>query len=355
MSTNVTLSPDQQIDHLFRGSALEGELREHMETELRERLKTGRPLRVKLGLDPTRPFLHIGLLAPLLALKRFADLGHRTYLLLGGFTAMIGDPAERRHRHPPLGEAEVAANAEIYKREVFRVLDPATTVMVNNATWFDSMRLIDFLNEAAMVTIAQMLSRGNFKDRFDAGQPICLQELLYPVAQAYDSMVICAAPPGREDDPEAYRHALGNPEACCDVEVGGSDQLFNFELTRGLMSDHRLTPQVFIITPLILGRDKQKMGKTKDNVVSFTDPPQVIYRRTMGVPDDLILPYMASITAITDEELRDIKRGLRTGDISWREANQRLAFEVVALLHGGESARAAQDEFEAGLYGHAEP
>lgn len=357
MDTNVLSSLDEQIAYLFRGTALKGETREHMEGELRERLKLGRPLRVKLGLDPTKPFLHIGHLAPLLALKRFADIGHRTYLLLGGFTAMIGDPAGRRERRKPLSEAEVATNIEIYKREIFRVLDPDKTIVVNNATWFGETRLIDFLFEAARVTLAKMLEHEDFGDRFDAKKPIGLQELVYPIAQAYDSMVICAAAPGRENDPTAYHSALGSSEACCDVEVGGNDQLFNFTLARDLMVVHHLLPEVFITTPLIQGRDGKKMGKSEGdgNVVRFTDPSPKIFNEIMALDDEFILPCMASLTTIADAELHRIEQGIRSGELGRHEAKQQLATNVVKLIHGKESARLAEEEYEARRYGRIEP
>lgn len=343
---------DERVSYLMRGTALRDKDKTTMESELAERLSQGRPLRVKLGLDPTQPFLHIGHLSPLLAFKRFADLGHRTYLLLGGFTAMIGDPAGRRRRRQPLTQAEVAENIEVYAREIFRVLDPAKTVLVNNAVWFESVRLLDFMLEASRVTLTKMLKHKDLKDRFDAGRLIGLQELLYPVAQAYDSLVICAAPPGREDDPSAYVGALSRPDAYCDVEVGGNDQLFNFHLTRDIMAAHGVPPQVFITTPLIEGRDGRKMGKSEGNVVRFCDPPQMIYNEIMALDDENILPYMTSMTTISDDELRDIERSLRRGELGRHEAKQRWAFEAIALIQGQESALQAQDEYEARRYGN---
>jgi tyrosyl-tRNA synthetase len=334
-------SVDQQAAYLFRGTALQGETRMRMESELRERLKLGRPLRVKLGLDPTKPFLHIGHLAPVLALKRFADLGHRTYLLLGGFTAMIGDPAGRTERRAPLKEQEVAANIEVYKSEIFRVLDPTKTIVVNNAIWFSNVRVIDFVLEVARVTLAEVLEHEDFKVRFKATKPIGLQELLYPVAQAYDSMVLCAAPSGHEDDPAAYQNALGNPEACCDVELGGNDQLFNFTLTRELMKKKGLAPQVFITTPLIHGRDAKKMGKSDTNVVRLSDTPGKIFDEIMKLDDSHIFPYLTSITDLSDDELNTINH-----ELSKRDAKQKLAMRVVTLVHGSESAHTAQTEFE---------
>lgn len=350
-------SIDQQIKYLFRGTALDEVTRQRMEGELRERLQLGRPLRVKLGLDPSKPFLHIGHLAPLLALKRFADMGHKTYLLLGGFTAMIGDPAGRKRRVAPLSKADVDKNAAIYAQEIFRVLDPEKTIVVNNATWFSNFRLIDFFLEAAKVTLAKTLEHGDFKDRFDAKREIGIQELLYPVAQAIDSMVLCAAESGKETDLVAYTDALGNLNACCDVEVGGKDQLFNFTLTRSLMEARGLPPQIFIVTPLITGRDRQKMGKSDDpgNVVRFNDEPSDIYNSIMAMDDEVILPYLASITTIPDRELDEIQHTMLSGKLAKVEAKQRLAGGIVTLIHGKEKALQAQEEFDARRYGRVSP
>jgi len=350
-------SIDQQVKYLFRGTALNDETRERMEGELRERLQQGRPLRVKLGLDPSKPFLHIGHLAPLLALKRFANMGHRTYLLLGGFTAMIGDPAGRKRRTPPLSETDVANNLAIYAQEIFRVLDPEKTTVVNNAVWFSNFRLIDFFLEAAKVTLAKILEHGDFKDRFDARREIGLQELLYPVAQAIDSMVLCAAATGQENDPQAYVDALRDKNAFCDVEVGGKDQLFNFTLTRSLMDARGLPSEIFVVTPLITGRDRQKMGKSDDrgNVVRLNDEPSDIYNNIMAMDDEVILPYLASITTISDDELEIIQRSMLSGKLAKVEAKQRLACEVVTLIHGREKAHQAQDEFDARRYGRVSP
>jgi tyrosyl-tRNA synthetase len=349
-------STDDQTSYFFRGTALEGETRKRMEDDLSVRLGLGRPLKVKLGLDPSKPFMHIGHLAPLLALKRFADLGHRTYVLLGGFTARLGgDPAGRKQRQLALSEDDVKANIDIYAREIFQVLDEDKTVLVNNATWFNNLRVIEFLMEAARVTLSKILEHKDFKDRSDAHRQIGLQELLYPVAQALDSMLIAAAPAGRENDPQAYAGALGNPDACCDVEVGGNDQLFNFTLTRELMADHSLSPQIFITTPLIQGRDKQKMGKGEENLVRFTDPPYVIYRTIMTLDDEVILPYLTSLTMIPEDELRKIESDLHIGVLGKHETKQHLAHEVVCLIQGPKKADEAEAEFVERLYGHVPP
>ncbi len=352
------LSLDEQIAYLFRGSALDENLRVRMEAEIRELLQLGRPLRVKLGLDPSKPFLHLGHLAPLMALKRFADLGHHTYILLGGFTAMIGDPSGRKYKRDPLTQIEVSQNAEIYIRQIFQVLERKETIVVNNATWFEGFRLQTFMLKASKVTLAKMLEHGDFKDRFESHKEIGLQELLYPLAQSIDSMVMCAAPAGREDDPDAYVDALGNPNSCCDVEVGGNDQLFNFTLTRSMMDAHGLRPESFIVMPLIIGADKQKMGKGDDrpNVIRFLDEPSIIYKAIMkDWDDDLIVNYLAILTSVPDQEINEISQNLRNNKISKVEAKKRLAREVLTTLHGIEKAQQAQGEFEDRLSGRVKP
>lgn len=348
---NEELTVKEQVDHLMRGTALTGSLKRTMSRELAKRLKKGRPLRVKLGMDPTKPFLHIGHLSPLLTFKRFADLGHKTYLLLGGFTALIGDPTGWRRRQTPLDEDEVLENVEVYKEEIFRVLDPEKTIVVNNIVWFDQMRLLDFMLEASGVTLANMLEHKNFRDRFDANRPIGLQELLYPVAQAIDSLVLCAASPGQENDPHAYEDALSRPDAFCDVEIGGQDQLFNFTFTRDFMSQHDVPPQLFITTPLISGRDRQKMGKSDSNTVSFNDLPSKIYNEIMAMDDSMILTGLAVMTPITDDDLDEIKYAMRRGELGRHSAKQRWAFEVVSLIYDEQAALDAQEEYEARRYG----
>jgi tyrosyl-tRNA synthetase len=340
----------EQVNHLMRGTTLTGGMKRVMTRELTKALKKDRPLRVKLGMDPTKPFLHIGHLSPLLALKRFADLGHETYLLLGEFTALIGDPTGRRRRQAPLNEDNVAENVEIYKKEVFRVLDPGNTIVVDNIVWFNQMRVLDFMLEASQVTLANMLEHKNFRDRFDANQPIGLQELLYPVAQAVDSLVLCAAPRGQEDDPAPYKDYLSNPDAFCDVEIGGHDQLFNFTFTRDFMSQHNVPPQLFITTPLIKGRDRQKMGQTDANTISFNNLPTTIYNEMMAMDDSEIKTGLTVMTDIPDEELDEIKYKMDNRELDRHDAKQKWAFEVVSLVYDKEAALNAQEEYEARRY-----
>lgn len=345
--SNPDYEPEDPIAHLLRSTVLDLEARERTADELHARLQLGRPLRVKLGLDPRSLHLHIGHLVPLLALRRFMDLNHRAYLVFGGFTAMIGDPSGRRMPAAILSADAIQTYAESYRREALRILDPARTVVVNNATWLDALPLREFAQELAGVDLHRILRRRDFRDRETANKPIGPQELLYPILRAYDSMVLCAAPSGREDDPTAYTDALGNPDACCDVEIGGEDQEFNLELAREMMQNRGLPPQICIVTRLVNDRDRQRMGSRGDNgpVIRLIDPPLTCFTDIMKLDDEDVLPNLPAITEMPDAAIREYAHGLRRGAPLIPEAKERLAFEVVTLLHGAQEAEAARQEF----------
>lgn len=352
----VSSDLEAQAQHLMRGTALQGEQRARMEKELVERLALGRPLKVKLGLDPVSEGLHLGHLAPLLAFKRFQEMGHKTYLLLGGFTARIGDPSGQKETRPLLSEAQVRENTERYLQEVFYILDPEKTIIVNNITWFNAMTPSEFLEEVVSpVTLQQVMGRKYFRYRYEARRPISLHELVYPAVQAYDSMVLCAAKPGQEDNPAQYRGVRGNPDAACDVEVGGNDQLFNFRLTRELMRKFGLPPQVLVTTPLIRGTDGRKMSASAGNMIRVADRPEVIYRRLMSIQDELIVTYFETITMVPLREVHSIERGLEDGSLHPHRIKQRLAKEVVQMLHGEEAAQRAEEEYKARIRGQVPP
>ena len=237
--------------------------------ELKAKLERGHPLTVKVGFDPTAPDLHLGHTVLLRKMKHFQDLGHRVIFVIGDFTGLIGDPTGRSKTRPPLTKVEIAANAETYKAQVFQVLDESKTVVDFNSRWLGALGADGMVRLSARYNVAQMLERRDFRQRFDAGKPIAVHEFLYPLAQAYDSVFLKA-----------------------DVELGGTDQLFNLNVGRDIMPGYGLEAQVVMTTPLLEGLDGvEKMSKSKGNYVGITDPPNDMFGKLMSISDDLMWRY----------------------------------------------------------------
>jgi tyrosyl-tRNA synthetase len=291
---------------------------------LRDKLASGAPLTVKLGVDPTAPDLHLGHAVPLRKLRQFQDLGHTVVLIIGDFTALIGDPSGRSSTRPALTPEEIEANAATYIEQAFKILDPAKTMMRHNSEWLRELDFAKILWLTSQFTVARVLERDDFQKRYREGVGISLHELLYPMAQAYDSVVISA-----------------------DAELGGTDQLFNLLAGRELMEKLGVEPQVCLTLPLLEGTDGvQKMSKSYGNYVGLTDEPGDMFGKVMSVPDALMVKYYRLCTALPVDEIDALEKALVQGSTHPNEAKRRLAREIVALYHGGEAAQAAEEAFD---------
>jgi len=314
----ATLSPKDQLALLRRGA-----VEIITEDALLEKLEQRRPLRVKLGLDPTAPDIHIGNAIVLQKLRQFQDLGHEAVLVIGDFTGLIGDPSGKSETRPALSPEEIQRNAETYREQYSLILDAEKARVVFNSDWLRPMTFYDVIKLASRATVHRLLERDDFEKRFREHQPIHLHELLYPLCQAQDSVAIQA-----------------------DVELGGTDQKFNNLMGRELQREVGQEPQVVVLTPLLVGLDGvQKMSKSLGNAIGITEPPNEMYGKAMSLPDALMIPYFEYCTLVPIEEVRTIDRVLRAGEVHPRDVKQRLAREITARYHGEAAARAAEEEF----------
>jgi len=320
-AAHVQAEVERQMQVLRRGAVEileEHELREKLARSLRE----GRPLRVKLGMDPSAPDIHLGHTVVLRKLRQFQDLGHQVILVIGDFTARVGDPTGRKTTRPALTVEQVRANARTYADQVFRILDPQRTRLVYQE-WFEEMGFDDVLRLAATYTVARMLEREDFKNRLETGQPISLHELFYPLMQAYDSVALEA-----------------------DVELGGTDQKFNLLVARDVQREYGQEPEVALLMPLLVGTDGvEKMSKSLGNYIGLTDPPGEMYGKTMSIPDPLIVPYLELLTDMPEAEIERIRQAMASGDLNPRDAKMTLARLLVAQYHGEAAAREAEERF----------
>jgi tyrosyl-tRNA synthetase len=313
------LEPERQLELLRRGAA---EI--ISEEELLAKLREDRPLRVKLGLDPTAPDIHIGFAVVLRKLRQFQDLGHEAILVIGDFTALIGDPTGKKQTRPMLTREEVERNAATYRQQYSRILDPERTRVVFNSQWLAPLNLADVVRLCSKTTVARILERDDFTARWREGTPIGLHELLYPLCQAYDSVAL---------------HA--------DVELGGTDQKFNNLMGRDLQREFGQPPQVVLLTPLLPGLDGvEKMSKSLGNYIGINEPPHEMYGKVMSIPDTLMVTYFELCTEVPLDEVQAVEEGLRTGRLHPRDVKRRLAREIVAVWHGREAAERAEEEFD---------
>lgn len=299
---------------------------EHVETpkEFEERLALGRPLRVKLGIDPTSPDLHLGFMVVLHPLQRFAEAGHRVTLIIGDFTARIGDPSGRNVTRPQLTREEIEANMRAYREQAGKVLDLERIEIRYNSEWLDALSQTDLVKLLAKTTVAQMLERNDFRERYEGGVPISLHEFLYPVAQAYDSVAIEA-----------------------DVELGGTDQLFNLLLGRQYQREFGQLPQICATVPLLVGLDgEKKMSKSLGNYVGVTESPRDQFGKLMKLPDELMPDYARLAAFRSRSDAQRLAADLADGRANPMDEKKRLAREIVARYHGAEAAGAALDYFE---------
>ncbi len=316
-------SAQEQLDYLGRG-AVEIITAQDAKAKLERSERTGVPLTVKVGFDPTAPDLHLGHAVLLRKMRHFQDLGHRVIFLIGDFTASIGDPTGRSRTRPPLSKEEIDANAETFKAQVFRILDDEKTVIDFNSRWLGRLSSSDWIRLASRYTIARMLERDDFTKRLKAGQPISIHEILYPLAQAYDSVALQA-----------------------DFELGGTDQKFNLLVGRDIMREYGLEPQAILTTPLLEGTDGvEKMSKSLGNYIGFTETPENMYGKVMSIPDTLMFRYWELLTDIPVAEIERMKIGVSSGDLHPMEVKRRLGFRMVEDFHGAGGARRAQEHFE---------
>jgi tyrosyl-tRNA synthetase len=319
--TGMTI--DEQLEYLTKGAVdvvRAGELK----SKLERYAATGRPLVVKVGFDPTAPDLHLGHTVLIRKMKHFQDLGHTVVYVVGAFTALIGDPTGRSKTRPPLTREEIDANAETYKSQIFKLLDPAKTQVRFNSEWLEPLGSYGWVKLAARYNVAQMLERREFKTRYESGKPIAVHEFLYPLAQAYDSVVL---------------HA--------DVELGGTDQLFNLNVGRDIMPAYGLEAQVVMTTPLLEGLDGvEKMSKSLGNYVGVTDTPSEMYGKLMSISDDLMWRYYTLLTDLAPTEILQLRNRVSSGDLHPKRAKADLATRIVAQFHSAAAADRASEGFE---------
>lgn len=297
------------------------------------KLESGRALTIKLGVDPTAPDLHLGHAVPLRKLRQFQDLGHTVVLIIGDFTALIGDPSGRSTTRPALTAEQVEANATTYIEQAFKILDPDHTVMRRNSEWLAPLGFADILRLTSQFTVARIMERDDFQKRYREGVGISLHELLYPMAQAYDSVAIDA-----------------------DVELGGTDQLFNLLAGRELMEKMGLEPQVCLTLPLLEGTDGvQKMSKSYGNYVGLTDTPSDMFGKVMSIPDALMVKYYRLCTSLSVDDVDAVEGGLAAGTLHPNEVKRRLAREIVSLYHDPSAGAAAEEAFDAVFKRHEVP
>ena len=317
------ISAQEQVRQIKHGVAdLINE--QDLEKKIEKSIKENKPLVVKLGLDPTAPDIHLGHTVPLRKLRLFQEFGHQVVIVIGGFTARIGDPTGKSVTRPPLTKEEVLKNAETYKTQIFKVLDPEKTIVRDNSEWLESMNFADVLRLASSYTVARMMERDDFSKRFKEGRPIGVHEFMYPLMQGHDSVAL---------------HA--------DVEFGGTDQTFNLLMGRHLQELEGQEPQVVITMPLLEGLDGiQKMSKSLGNYIGIDEEPKEMYGKAMSIPDELMMRYFMLVTDMSIEEQEDMAKRLESGELHPRDAKMQLARTIVRLYHGEEAAFEAEEEFK---------
>ncbi|WP_334071797.1 MULTISPECIES: tyrosine--tRNA ligase [Paenibacillus] len=313
---------DRQLKVISRG-VVEIVPEDELKKKIMKSVVTGTPLKVKLGLDPSAPDIHVGHTVVMQKLRQFQELGHQVQLIIGDFTGRIGDPTGKSETRKQLSEEDVQRNAETYRQQIFKILDPEKTKVHFNSEWLAPMTFEDVVKLAAKVTVARMLERDDFTKRYSTGQPISIHEFFYPLMQGMDSVAL---------------HT--------DIELGGTDQKFNLLMGRTLQKEYGQEPQVTIMTPLIEGLDGvQKMSKSLGNYIGIDEEPNEIYGKAMSVPDELMLKYYELVTDLTNEELETLSEGVKSGTVHPRDAKMKLAHTLVRMYHGVGAAEAAQEHF----------
>lgn len=317
------LSVDRQMEIIKRG-AVEIIPEEELVEKLKRSVATGKPMQIKLGLDPTAPDIHLGHTVVLQKMRQFQELGHQVIIILGDFTARIGDPTGKSETRKQLNEEQVLANARTYERQIFKILDPAKTRVVFNSEWLAPLNFARVIELAARYTVARMLEREDFAKRYRENLPISIHEFFYPLMQGYDSVALEA-----------------------DVELGGTDQKFNLLMGRTLQREYGQEPQIALMMPIIEGLDGvHKMSKSLGNYIGIDESPREMYGKTMSLPDELMVRYFELVTPVSLEEIQVIDAGLKNGTQHPRDIKMRLAREIVSFYHDQEAALAAEEEFK---------
>jgi tyrosyl-tRNA synthetase len=313
----------EQLEYLRRG-AVEIISEEEALLKFEKSIRTGTPLTVKVGFDPTAPDLHMGHAVLLRKMRHFQDLGHRVIFLIGDFTASIGDPTGRTKTRPPLSAEQIAANAETFKSQAFKILDTQKTVLDFNGRWLGKLSSSDWIRLCSRYTVARMMERDDFSKRFNRNQPISIHEFLYPLAQAYDSVALQA-----------------------DFELGGTDQKFNLLVGRDIMREYGLEAQVILTTPLLEGTDGvEKMSKSLGNYIAFTDSAEDIFGKVMSIPDGLMFRYWELLTDCPEAEIQRMKSEVQAGGLNPMEVKAKLGFYLVRDFHDEEAAHRAAERFK---------
>ena len=301
--------------------------------KLEKSVATNTPLIVKLGLDPTAPDIHLGHTVVLRKPKLFQDFGHKVIILIGDFTARIGDPTGKSVTRPPLTEEQVITNAKTYQEQIFKVLDPEKTEVRFNSEWLSKLDFADVLKLASKYTVARMLERDDFHKRYTEGRPISIHEFMYPLMQGYDSIALKA-----------------------DVEFGGTDQTFNLLMGRHLQGEEGMSEQTIITMPILEGLDGvQKMSKSLGNYIGISEAPSEMYGKAMSIPDELMMRYFMLVTDMSIEEQEQLSKDLESGAAHPRDVKMKLAHTIVRLYHGEEAANFGQNEFVRVFQKHAMP
>lgn len=316
------LSPEDQLKELKKGIVDLVSEKDLLEA-LRKSYKEKKPLKIKAGFDPSRPDLHLGHTVLLNKMKQFQDLGHHVVFLIGDFTSMIGDPSGRNITRPPLTREEIVENSKTYAKQVYKILDPDKTEVRYNSEWFDKFSSADFIKLSGQYTLARMLERDDFKKRYESKSPISIHELLYPLVQGYDSVALKA-----------------------DVELGGTDQLFNLIVGKEIQKSYQVPSQCVMTVPILEGLDGvQKMSKSLDNYIAVDDVPKDMFGKTMRLSDELMIKYYELLSDLSVDELSKLKSDLKSGKTHPKEAKVSLAKFFVRRFHSEEAARKAEEEF----------
>ena len=313
---------DEQLAYLRKG-AVEIIREDELRAKLASSARTGKPLRVKLGADPTAPDIHLGHTVVIRKLRAFQELGHTAIFLIGDFTGLIGDPSGKSATRPQLSREEINANAETYKQQIFKLLDPEKTVIDFNSRWMDQLGSAGFLSLASHVTVRQILERDDFHQRLEENRPLALHEVMYPLVMAYDSVALEA-----------------------DVELGGTDQKFNLLMGRSLQREYGQESQIAVITPLLEGTGGvQKMSKSLDNYIGISEPPQEIFGKVMSISDDLMWRYYELCTDLTFDQIALLRHAAESGERNPRDIKVELAKRIIADFHSAADAERAEEEF----------
>lgn len=324
MSKKFIFPPVKEQMDLIKRGAFEIIPEDELVQKLEKSYKENKPLKIKLGCDPTRPDLHLGHSVVLRKLAQFQSLGHDAILIVGDFTGMIGDPSGRNSSRPPLSFQEARENGKSYFDQASKILDKDKTTIVYNSEWLGKMTFEDVIKLASKYTIARMLERDDFTKRYKGGIPILIHEILYPLAQAMDSVAIQS-----------------------DVELGGTDQKFNLLVGRDIQREFGASPQVILTMPLLVGTDGvEKMSKSMDNYIGINEPPSQIYGKTLSIPDELIYNYFELATDITNEELKKIREDLTNKSVNPRDLKRKLARTLTSMYYDEEAALTAEKEFD---------